>query len=204
MGIPDGDDGEPLHARVRDLVRAAAGDARALGPLLSAIEPVGLSIAHRVLGDHASAEDALIDAIGRLWPRLPELATSDHPLPYLLRAVRNTAIEHRRARGRRDAQRALRDTAALDGDRPGATVAEARSAQTGPELRAERRARDLALLDAVLALSEPGRTLVRSVLIDGLSLPQAAVACGVPESSARRHLELARTALAVKLRPWRD
>ena len=81
--------------------RLVARDERALEELIVLATPWLLGVAQGMLSDADEAEDVVLDAFRILWDRVDTL-TDDQPglMPWLLRIVRNRAIDRLRARRR--------------------------------------------------------------------------------------------------------
>ena len=81
--------------------RLVARDERALEELIVLATPWLLSVAQRMLSDPDEAEDVVLDAFRILWDRVDTLSEEQPGLmPWLLRIVRNRAIDRLRARRR--------------------------------------------------------------------------------------------------------
>lgn len=140
------------------------------------------SIAVRVLGDPADAEEAAQDALVRAYralagydaARIRELRLR----PWLATIVLNLC-RSRRARGA-----AVRATLSLDAPLP--LAAEPRAgAATSPTAVADRHAERAIWADLLLRLSPSHREAVVLRHVDGLTYPEVAMALGKPEGTVK-------------------
>jgi RNA polymerase sigma-70 factor (ECF subfamily) len=140
------------------------------------------SIAVRVLGDPADAEEAAQDALVRAYralagydaARIRELRLR----PWLATIVLNLC-RSRRARGA-----AVRATLSLDAPLPLAKEPRAGVA-TSPAAVADRRAERAIWADLLLRLSPSHREAVVLRHVDGLTYPEVAMALGKPEGTVK-------------------
>ena len=190
--------------RVEALVVACQdGEAGAFDRLVRFIEQPLLRLAAVILNDPVAAEDAFVEAMAKVLPRIGELNSPLAFNAYARRAVRNAAVDLRRSRGRRDARQALVHSDQLGRGRPGdLTPATERLPSGGlnPEravLLAEEHER---LEEAVQELKEPGRSVVRLYYHEGLTYSEVSERLGLSRTSVKRQLRSARLALAARLR----
>ena len=194
---------ERAHHIEELVLRCQSGEPRAFDELVRAIEPSLLRLATVVLGDPVAAEDAFIEAMARVLPRIGDVHSAAFHT-YSRRAVRNAAVDLRRSRSYRDSRRALETTARIEAAGPlSAGPLTERVADDGPDpetsfIRAERNDR---LRLAVEALREPRRSVVKLRYQEGFSYSEIAEKLDLSESTVKRHLGAARLILASRLRP---
>lgn len=84
----------------RQLVRLSGGDTLALGVIYDLTYPKLLKVAVGVLSDAHESEDVVHDAYMRIWQRagLYQSTCNGGPMPWLVRIVRNAAIDRLRRR----------------------------------------------------------------------------------------------------------
>lgn len=184
------------------VVACQGGDRRSLGLLMKALQAPMLRLANRVLRDPVAAEDAFVEAMSRVLPRIGEFAEPRVFLAYVRRAVRNASIDLRRTRNRRDSQRALRDTRRIEGHREirGAPLTERLPHPTSdPEAEALAAERARRVQDAVALLKEPGRTIIEHFYVDGMTYDAIAERLDISPTTVKRQLGAARHTLAARL-----
>jgi RNA polymerase sigma-70 factor, ECF subfamily len=108
--------------------RSGRGDAAAFAALIGRYEKAALSAAYAVLADASSAGDVVQDAFLAAWKNLAGLDDPAMFGPWLLRIVRNRAIDLRRKRKRQGGVGLEFDVADPHGDAP-AELAEEETAR---------------------------------------------------------------------------
>lgn len=169
--------------------------------LVDLLRPILLRQAFVVLRDEPAGEDVFVEVMSELLGRLPDLRDPDAVIGYARRMARTRAIDTLRRREYRDSRFALRGTSDLGAREPERRTApiERLAGGTSPELHALRSERILRIRAFIDDLSEPGRTLVHAVFVEGNSLASAAKDLDVSESTARRALRQARALLAARI-----
>jgi RNA polymerase sigma-70 factor (ECF subfamily) len=160
-------EGRPLD-EIRLVAQAKNGDVSAYTELVRAHQGIALRVAFLVLGDASEAEDATQTALMKAYQALDRFRAGAEFRPWLLRIVRNEAINRRRSAGRR-AGLALK--VAFDpvlGD-----------AAPSPEAVVVRLDERRQLLSAVEALPPRLREVIEYRYFLGLSETEAARALGV-------------------------
>ncbi|MCH8914039.1 MAG: sigma-70 family RNA polymerase sigma factor, partial [Planctomycetes bacterium] len=143
------------------LAASLEGDGDAFGVLVERYQEVAFRTAYLIVRDAQTAEDVCQEGFLRAHDNLHRFRIDDPFRPWLLRIVKNLALNHVRSRGRREGllARLLRAT-------PGTAPAEA-----GPERTAEAREQRNLLLRAVDELREEDRVVL--YLRHFLDLPEA-------------------------------
>ncbi len=184
------------------VVASQGGDRRSLGLLVRALQGPMLRLANRVLRDPAAAEDAFVEAMSRVLPRIGDFPEPRVYLAYVRRAVRNASIDLRRTRHHRDSHRALKDTRRLEGRseiRTDPLTERLPHPGPDPELDAAQKQRARRVNEAVEALKEPGRTIVRDFYVAGFSYQEIAERLSISTTTVKRQLAAARSTLAARL-----
>jgi len=130
------------------------------------------ALARRLLHDDGASEDVVQEAYAEVLRTPP--GTVKNPMGWMVRTVRNLALDHRRSEGRRE----RRERAHA---RPEAQPSTADLAARESSLRA--------VTETVLALDEPYRSVVLQHYHEGLSLAEIARRAGEPLATVRsRHV----------------
>ncbi|MPZ52048.1 MAG: sigma-70 family RNA polymerase sigma factor [Acidimicrobiia bacterium] len=183
-------EGRPL--RERDLVENARhGDVDAYEELVRIHQPMALRVAFVVLGERTEAEDAAQEAFVKAFAALESFRVEAPFRPWLLRIVRNEAINRGRHRVRQH-RLALREA----GDPVSGGAAP--SPETVVLTREDRRT----VLDVVDGLPYRYRSVIVHRFLLGLSEAETAETLGIPKGTVKsrtsRGLRLLRRALAKK------
>jgi RNA polymerase sigma factor (sigma-70 family) len=94
-------EGRPLEEKEL-IANAKAGDVSAFGRLVGIHQGIALRVAYLVVRDHAEAEDVTQEALVKAYRALGRFREEAPFRPWLLRIVRNEALNRVRGRGRRE------------------------------------------------------------------------------------------------------
>jgi RNA polymerase sigma-70 factor (ECF subfamily) len=94
-------EGRPLNEQ-EQILRAKNGDVAAFEMLVRAHQQIALRVAYLVLWDDSVAEDVTQEAFVKAYRALPRFRDDAAFRPWLLRIVRNEALNQRRRRGRQE------------------------------------------------------------------------------------------------------
>ncbi len=166
-------EGRPLDER-QLIASAQNGDTRAFEQLVRLHQGIALRVAYLVVRNPSEAEDVTQDAFVKAYRSLDKFRAEAPFRPWLLRIVRNEALNRVRGIKRRDrlALRAANDPASGD-------------AAPSPEavvLSEEERGRLLAEIDG---LPERYRSVVVHRYLLGMSEQEAAVILGIPAGTVK-------------------
>jgi len=148
-----------------------------------------VGVADRTLRDAAAAEEIAQDVLLELWRRRATLDTGDEPGPYLIRAVRNRALN--RLRHARVAARAA-PLLAVDETSPVA----------GPAAQAVESELAAAINAAVAALPPGCRQVFLLSRADGLRYSDIAARLGISPKTVEAQMGRALRLLRARLGPW--
>lgn len=178
--------------------RLVARDERALEELINLATPWLLGVAQGMLNDQAEAEAVVLDAFRILWDRVGTLSDDQGGImPWLMRIVRNRAIDRLRARRRQGlrVERAWQRGALGDDQVDPVTPNEA--AMPGWHVHESVHA-------ALRELPEDQRTAVNLAFFGGLTQSEIATQLGIPLGTVKTRLRLAYGRLRQALAPLKD
>jgi len=102
------------------LRRVAAGDQSAMAEFYDQTSAVAFGLALRILGDHAAAEDVVLEVYVQVWKQAAAYdASRGSPSAWLLALTRSRAIDQRRSLRRDRATEPLEAAADISTDAPG-------------------------------------------------------------------------------------
>lgn len=154
--------------------RARNGDVAAFEELVRMHQAIALRVAVLVVGDHSDAEDVTQEAFVKAYHALGRFRQDSPFRPWLLRIVRNEALNQRRRHGRQD-RLGLR----LAGDRLSGDAA------PSPETVVVSGADRELVLAAVNGLPERFRQVVAFRYLLGLSEAETAETLGIPAGTVK-------------------
>ncbi len=167
-----------------ELVRCIlGGDRSAFEVLDGRYRRVALSIAFRLVGDSAEAEDVVQEAMLRAYTRLEQLSDPARLGPWLATIVRNVGLDHLRQRMRRREQ-------LTDWHQPLAASLTQSMTYDGTDRIGD--IREPAFEEALGALSRPLAQVIRLRIHDGLRPSEISERLGLPLCTVKRRLHDAR------------
>jgi RNA polymerase sigma factor (sigma-70 family) len=181
-------EGRPLDEQ-EQILRAKNGDVAAFEMLVRSHQQIALRVAYLVVGDANVAEDVTQEAFVKAYRALPRFRAEGSFRPWLLRIVRNEALNNRRAWGRQErlALRLVHDPVS-----GGAAPSPETTVMTGIERET--------VLAAVGELPDRYRDIVSLRYLLGLSEAETAATLGVPlgtvKSRTARALDRLESALS--------
>ena len=178
--------------------RLVARDERALEELIALATPWLLGVAQRMLSDPDEAEDVVLEAFRILWDRVDTLS-EDQPglMAWLLRIVRNRAIDRLRARRRHGLRVERAQRSGVLGDEYEEPVTPNEAASPGWHVHESVHA-------ALRDLPEDQRTAVQLAYFSGLTHSEIAAQLAIPMGTVKTRLRLAYGRLRQALAPLKD
>lgn len=182
-----GVEGRPL-TESELISRAIEGDVDAFTHLVEEHQAVALRVAYLVVRDHAEAEDVTQEAFVKAHRALDGFRQDAPFRPWLLRIVRNEALNRLRRRGRQERLRLRVANEAVSG-----------GAAPSPEAAFIEDEQRRFLLDAVDALPRRYRDVVTYRYLGGLSEAETAAALDIPVGTVKSRTSRALDRLAAAL-----
>lgn len=166
-----------------DLIAGAvAGDVDAFAELMRLHQGVALRVAYLVVRNHSEAEDVVQESFVKAHRALPRFRRDAPFRPWLLRIVRNEALNRVRRRGRQERLRLRVSSEVVSGG----VAPSAESVVVADERRRR-------VLEAVEGLPRKHREVVAHRFLVGLSEAETAATLGVPVGTVK-----SRTARALR------
>ncbi len=181
-------DGQPSDAEV--IQRCRRGEVEPFSLLVERYQDRVYNLAYRLLGNPDDALDAAQDTFVRAYVALSRFETDRPFAPWLFRIVTNTCYGMLRKRRPEVSFEAIEELEPSSG-----SAAAGGSAEGDPEQWVLRSIQDEEIQRAVLALSEPSRTVVLLRYMEGLSYEAIAAALEMPIGTVKTHLHRARRRL---------
>ncbi len=182
----------------RDLVaQAAAGDERSIGQLYDRYATVLYTVAYRITGQRADAEETVVESFAQAWRDAGRFEPARGSVAaWLTMIARSRALDLVRARSRRER---ITDTAAAD--RPDAPPAMG-SWRGDPADALDRSERRRQVLVALEELSAPQRQAIELAFFEGLSQSEIAERLNEPLGTVKTRVRLGMQKLRTALRPF--
>ena len=169
------------------IVEAQSGNRNAYGELVRHHHPGVINVIYRMCGDVELAEDAAQDAFIRAWLHLPTFRPGTSLRNWLYRIAVNAALDVLR-----------RNTKIADTDLETLSMPDP---QAGPEAALLQKERTVAVQQAILALTDPCRSVLVLREYGGLSYHEIAAALDIPLGTVMSRLNYARHQLKRSLQP---
>ena len=182
----------------RDLVvRAAQGDEGAIALLYDRYSTVVYTVAYRIVGERADADEVVVEAFAQAWREASRFAPDRGSVAaWLTMIARSRALDLVRARSRRER---ITGTAAADQpDEPPAMGAW----QGDPADSLDRTERNRQVLAALGELSPPQRQAIELAFFEGLSQSEIASRLNEPLGTVKTRVRLGMQKLRDRLRPF--
>ncbi len=182
----------------RELVaRAASGDERAMSDLYDRYGTLLYTVAYRVVGQRADAEEVVVEAFAQAWREAGRFeAARGSVAAWLTMIARSRALDLVRARGRRDR---LVASAAISGLDAGPALVDS---SVSPAERTDEDERRRVVRLAIEGLSPPQRQAIELVFFEGLSQTEIATRLNEPLGTVKTRIRLGMQKLREALRPY--
>jgi RNA polymerase sigma-70 factor (ECF subfamily) len=182
----------------RELVaRAASGDERAMSDLYDRYGTLLSTVAYRVVGQRADAEEVVVEAFAQAWREAGRFeAARGSVAAWLTMIARSRALDLVRARGRRDR---LVASAAISGLDAGPALVDS---SVSPAERTDEDERRRVVRLAIQGQSPPQRQAIELVFFEGLSQTEIATRLNEPLGTVKTRIRLGMQKLREALRPY--
>ncbi len=180
------------------LARIVGGDEAALSELYDRFAATLFSVAFRVSGERADAEEIVLDSFAQAWREAGKFRQErGSVVAWLCMICRSRALDLVRARRRRERL----------GDQAGSGASEARAAPAmgqldGADHEMERSERCWVVAHALQALPGPQRQAIELAYYEGLSQSEIADRLGEPLGTVKTRVRAAMQKLRDALRPY--
>jgi RNA polymerase sigma-70 factor (ECF subfamily) len=179
------------------VVRAASGDERAMSDLYDRYGRLLYTVAYRVVGQRADAEEVVVEAFAQAWRDAGRFeAARGSVAAWLTMIARSRALDLVRARGRRDR---LAASAAISGLDAGPALVDS---AVSPADRADEDERRRVVRLAIEGLSPPQRQAIELAFFEGLSQTEIATRLNEPLGTVKTRIRLGMQKLRETLRPY--
>ena len=166
-------EGRPLDEN--DLIeRSRNGDPAAFGELVRAHQGLAIRVAYLVVRDHAEAEDVTQDAFVKAYRSLGRFRSGSAFRPWLLKIVRNEALNRVRSSKRRQALALRQGNDPVSG-----------GAAPSPETVVVSHAEQVRVLAAIDELPERYRVVITHRFLLELSEDETAALLGIPAGTVK-------------------
>jgi RNA polymerase sigma-70 factor (ECF subfamily) len=179
------------------VARAGSGDERAMTDLYDRYGAVVYTVAYRVVGERADAEEVVVEAFAQAWRDAGRFeAARGSVAAWLTMIARSRALDLVRARGRRERLAATAAGASPETSASGADPA------ANPAERTEQDERRRIVRQAMESLSPPQRQAIELAFFEGLSQSEIAERLGEPLGTVKTRIRLGMQKLRESLRPY--
>lgn len=203
MFLPRMSESSPPPQRVSEadralLDRVAAGDEAALGTLYDRYAPTLYTVAFRVSGERADAEEIVLDSFAQAWREADRFRRErGSVIAWLTMICRSRALDLVRARRRRSR---LTEAAGAGSSQGSEVLAMGRPTPADQEVERSERCRMVAR--ALDALPESQRRALELAYYEGLSQSEIAERLGEPLGTVKTRVRTAMQKLRDTLRPY--
>jgi RNA polymerase sigma-70 factor (ECF subfamily) len=179
------------------IARAASGEERAMAELYDRYGQVLYTVAYRIVGQRADADEAVLDAFAQAWREATRFEAARGSVGgWLTTIARSRALDLVRARSRRE-----RITATAAAERPESSPAMG-GWRSDPASGVDHAERKQQVQLALEALSPPQRRAIELAFFEGLSQSEIAERLQEPLGTVKTRVRLGMQKLRECLRPF--